>query len=111
MARGAVRSRITVLLLGLMAAVAVPAATQAPPDEKSRAQLTPHGLPLTAQARRDIAQWVLAHPGVSRRDPGHRLAVIRVVVGTTQAASGATRTIVSSVLFDHTAGAARRGAS
>jgi hypothetical protein len=50
----------------------------------------------------------VTHPGVTRQAQGHRLAAIRVTVGSATSPSGEARTIVTAVLFDHTAGEARR---
>jgi hypothetical protein len=65
--------------------------------------------------RSDLLRWALAHPGVTREAPGHRLAGIRVTAAeTTEAsslttnASRTTKTAVTIVLFDHTALEARR---
>jgi hypothetical protein len=65
-------------------------------------------VPLTTEARRDLARWVLAQRSVIQIAPGHRLAAIRVAAATTADASGKARTIVTAVLFDHTALEARR---
>jgi len=100
--------RAAALAIGLLAAGALAAATplhQA--DEKPGAALVPRGLPLGAEARKHILQQVLAHRGVALAAPGHRLTGIRVTVGSADV-SGQTRTIATVVLFDHTAGEARR---
>ena len=101
------KSRSAVLLFALIAsgAVAAPLANQ---DQKPEAAPVQRAIPLTAQARTDVVRWVLAHPGVAQRVPGHRLAGIRVAAGSTTNASGETKTIVTVVLFDHTALEARR---
>jgi hypothetical protein len=106
-ARFAKSGSVAVAALGLIAAgaVAAPADNQ---DEKPAAALVERGIPLTAQARSDILQRVLAHPGVAQAVPGHRLAGIRVTAGSTTNPSGETKTIVTVVLFDHTALEARR---
>jgi hypothetical protein len=98
---------VTVLVLVLIAAGAV-AAQSRKQDEKPSASETERSIPLTGQARQDVLQWVLAHPGVAQRAPGHRLAGIRATARSTTDASGETKTIVTVVLFDHTALEARR---
>jgi hypothetical protein len=106
-ARFAKGGSVAVLALGLIAAGAVAAAQLEKEDEKPGAALVRPGIPLTAQERNDIRQRVLAHPRVAQRAPGHRLAGIHVTAGSTTDASG-EKTIVTVVLFDHTALEARR---
>jgi hypothetical protein len=108
-ARGGARSRAAVLAVGLLVAGTVAAARPSQDaGEKPAAELVPRGLPVGAEARKDLLQRVLAHPGVALRAPGHRLAGIRLTVGTANDTSGPPRAIATVVLFDHTAGAARR---
>jgi hypothetical protein len=76
--------------------------------EKAGAERLVPGFPLGAEMREDIVHRVLTHPGVALRTPAHRLAVIRMTLGTATAASGSTRTVATVVLFDHTTGEARR---
>jgi hypothetical protein len=96
------------LVLGLMAAAPPAAAQPQTPNEKRTGGLIARGLPLADEARTEILRWALAHPAVVRRAPGHRLAGIRVVVGNAATPSGETKTVVTVVLFDHTALEARR---
>jgi hypothetical protein len=57
-------------------------------------------------ADEEIRHRVLTHPALGA--PAHRLAAIRITRGTVTDASGAARRIATVVLFDHTAGEARR---
>jgi hypothetical protein len=63
---------------------------------------------LAENNRADAMQRVLAHPEIVAQARGHRLVAIRSTGSTTVDASGAARTILTVVLFDHTALEARR---
>src|SRR5215211_1391359 len=61
---------------------------------------------LAERDRADAIQRVLAHPEITAG--GHRLVALRSTGSATVDASGAARTILTVVLFDHTALEARR---
>jgi hypothetical protein len=102
------RRRAVIVTVGLIAGASAGAGPRQGPDEKAGAALVPRGLPVSAETRKDILHRVLTHPGVAPRASAHRLAVIRMRLGTTTDASRGTRTIATVILFDHTAGEARR---
>ena len=60
-------------------------------------------VPLSADASAQIAERVLAHPDLPQRDSGHRLAAIRVSAENATAADATASSVVTVVLFDHTA--------
>jgi hypothetical protein len=62
---------------------------------------------LDEQWRKAYFDWVLAHPSISQRARGHRLAGIRVSLEEITDSSKTT-TVATFVLFDHTTGEARR---
>jgi hypothetical protein len=62
---------------------------------------------LNDEWRKAFFDWILAHPAVVQRSRGHRLAGVRVTLEEVTDASK-TETIATFVLFDHTAGEARR---
>jgi hypothetical protein len=64
--------------------------------------------PLAEPDRADAIQRVLTHPEITAQARGHRLVAIRSTASTTVDAAGAARTILTVVLFDHTALEARR---
>ena len=101
------KSVVAVLALGLMAAAAAAAPSQNQDDQSGASRVQPL-VSLSDQARNNIIQWVLAHPDVNRRAPGHRLVAIRVTAGNTRDAAGGTKNIATVVLFDHTALETRR---
>ena len=103
-----IRPCAAVLALGLIGSGAAAAAGPLHDDKNAAAALTARGRPLTAETRKEILRRVLAHPGVTRQAPGHRLAGIRVTVENAKDGAGETRTVATVVLFDHTAGEARR---
>jgi hypothetical protein len=90
----------------LAVSLAVIAAAMAPPvqEGKSNAAAT-HSVALSAAARTRLAARVLAHPDLPQRAQGHRLAAIRV---TAESSTDPANTIVTLVVFDHTALEARR---
>lgn len=65
-----------------------------------------HAVSLSADAGAQLAERVLAHPDLPQR--GHRLAAIRVTAEASVDAGDAATTVVTVVLFDHTALEARR---
>lgn len=95
---------MVVALIG-SARVATAAAGQ---DEKSAGAVVRRVIPLTDEARKDLGGWVLRNPDVAEQAPGHRLVGIRVTAERTSGPSGETKTLVTAVLFDHTALEARR---
>jgi hypothetical protein len=97
-------ARALVSLALMTAAAGSSSAQTAKPDPA----LVQRPIPLTSAARASLAQWVLAHPAVQQSTPGHRLAAIRVTAADATDPAGKTRTIVTAVLFDHTALEARR---
>jgi hypothetical protein len=66
-----------------------------------------HVVPLSAAARAQLGERVLAHPDLPQRGRGHRLAAIRVTAEAVDVRDTPT-TVVTVVLFDHTALEARR---
>jgi hypothetical protein len=94
------------MTLGLIAGARAAAAPLPEPAEKPGAKLLPRGIPLSNQIHKEIIGRVVTHPGVAPRT--HRLSAIRTTLGTATDASGGTTTIATIVLFDHTAGEARR---
>ena len=68
----------------------------------------PASAALAGRDRADAIERVLAHPEITAQAPGHRLVAIRSAGSTRVDASGAARTILTVVLFDHTALEARR---
>jgi hypothetical protein len=62
---------------------------------------------LSAGERSSVIARVLAHPGLASRAAGHRLTGIRATTATVTGTSGESRTILTVVLFDHTALEAR----
>ena len=99
------RNCCTAVLALALAPGAGTARAQHPNEKTGGAQ---HGISLSAQVRRDVVQRVLAHPGITERTRGRRLAAIRVTAGTKIDASGASTTIVTLILFDHSALETRR---
>jgi hypothetical protein len=97
--------------LAAVAIVAIAAAItpQPPPAQggKSNAPQVRQRVPLSADASARLAAHVLAHPDLPQRERGHRLSAIRL---TAEAVGDkdTTRTVVTVVLFDHTALEARR---
>ncbi len=82
------------------------AAAMTPPVQEGKSTAAPtRTVPLAAAARARLAAQVLAHPDLPQRERGHRLAAIRV---TAEDTANAARTVVTVVLFDHTALEARR---
>ena len=92
----------------LIATMAVAGRAVAAQDGKPSAAGTSRSLTLTETERRNAIERVLGHPAVKAGAPGHRLAGIRVTAAMTPGVSGETRTILTVVLFDHTALLARR---
>src|SRR5689334_380006 len=98
-------SRRTAVALTLAAALtlALPAPAQEAKPGGARSSF-----PLTADTRAQLAARVIGHPDLPQHAAGHRLAAIRVTAEQMRDAAGPRRTIVSVVLFDHTALEARR---
>ena len=69
---------------------------------------SPRAVTLSGGERSGAIARVLAHPDVRTRTAGHRLAGIRATTASTTSASGESRTIITLVLFDHTALETRR---
>ena len=92
----------------LVAAAAFAAAPSQNPDEKPERGRVHRSVPATDEARTAILRWAITHPNVVRRAPGHRLTAVRMTLGNVAEPTGRTRTIATIVLFDHTAGEARR---
>jgi hypothetical protein len=105
--RGRIRLCTVSLTLGVIAgAVAEPAT--ADPDAKPAADSVARRITVSPQARRNIVNRVLTHPTLAQQAPAHRLAVIRLTLESATGARGVARTVAVVVLFDHTAGEARR---
>lgn len=104
-ARGAAGVVLAVALIASTRAAAAPAERQ---DDKAAAAIARRAIPLTEQSRRDLTRWVLAHPDVTEQARGHRLVGIRITAASTPERSREPDTIVTVVLFDHTALEARR---
>ena len=99
----------TFLAVSLAACVAAGSPQASPgPDGKARPALVRSVIPLSADARAQLAARVLAHPDLPQRDGGHRLAAIRVIAQQTAGVNGPVQSLVTVVLFDHTALEARR---
>jgi hypothetical protein len=99
-------TRVAVAILAFAAAI-TPQLSPAQ-DGKSDPPRTRHGVPLSADASAQLAERVLAHADLAQRERGHRLAAIRVTAEASVDAAAATTTVVTVVLFDHTALEARR---
>jgi hypothetical protein len=76
--------------------------------DKISAEGTRRSVTLSGDERVSVIARVLAHPGVSGSATGHRLAGIRATATTTTSVSGQSRSIVTVILFDHTALETRR---
>jgi len=105
-------SILRIVGLATLAVVFMPHTSPAQ-DTKSKAPLVRSAVPLSADASAQIAGRVLAHPDLPQRERGHRLAAIRVSAEDTSAAGAAIAgvaptSLVTVVLFDHTALEARR---
>ena len=103
---------LRIIGLATLAAVLSPGPSLAQ-DSKTKPPQVRRVVPLSADSSAQLAGRVLAHPDLPQRERGHRLAAIRVTaeeaasVGVTVA--GATpASVVTVVLFDHTALEARR---
>lgn len=72
-------------------------------DRKAAGDVGQSTVPLTVEARRGLVRWVIAQPAVAQATGGHRLAAVRVAAATVTDSPGKTRTVVTAVLFDHTA--------
>lgn len=93
----------------LAAAMVTIAALQSPvQDGKAAAPRHLTVVSLSADARARIAERVLSHPDLPQRQRGHRLAAIRVTAADIADGGVAVKSVVTVVLFDHTALEARR---
>lgn len=88
-----------VVVLALTLANAIDARGQA---DKITAEGTQRSVTLSGNERISAIGRVLAHPGVNGSASGHRLAGIRAIATTTNV-SGQSRSILTVILFDHTA--------
>lgn len=77
-------------------------------DSKPKAPLVRSVVPLSADASAQVAARVLAHPDLPQRGGGHRLAAIRVNAEEAAEPGDTAKTVITVVLFDHTALEARR---
>jgi hypothetical protein len=77
-------------------------------DGKSNAPRVRSVVPLSPDESAQLAARVLAHPDLPQRESGHRLAAIRVTAERSIDTRDTAKTIVTVVLFDHTALEARR---
>ena len=77
-------------------------------EGKANAPRARYGVPLSAEASTQLGERVLAHPDLPQRQQGHRLVAIRVTAAGGADANDTAGTIVTVVLFDHTALEARR---
>ena len=100
------------LALGWAAVISIPAMAVAGGAAAGQEKPGPPGsrssLPLTETERHSAISRVLAHPAVNEGAAGHRLAGIRAIAATTTGVSGETHTILTVILFDHTALETRR---
>jgi len=88
----------------LVLAIALPAGRAAAGQvEKIGAAGTLRTATLSAGERSSVMARVLAHPDLASRFAGHRLTGIRATTATMTGMSGESRTILTVVLFDHTA--------
>ena len=94
--------------VGLATVAVMTAQTPAVQDSKASAPAIRHTVPLSADARAQLAARVLAHPDLPQRERGHRLAAIRVTAAAAGENGVPGKTVVTVVLFDHTALEARR---
>jgi hypothetical protein len=103
-------SGMSTLLVVCLATFAAAMAPQPSPAQDAKAN-TPrlrHVVPLSVEASAKLAERVLAHPELPQREKGHRLAAIRVTAEDTVDSTDTANTVVTVVLFDHTALEARR---
>lgn len=99
-------TRVAVGIVAIAAAITPqPSPAQ---DGKSNPPRVRHAVPLSADASAQLAGRVLAHPDLPQREQGHRLAAIRVAAEETVHVGDTATTVVTVVLFDHTALEARR---
>jgi hypothetical protein len=96
------------LVVGLVGAAGIVAHAAPIQDGKANVPVVRQAVPLSADARAQLAARVLAHPNLPQRQSGHRLAVIRVTAAGTSDSGAIAKTVVTVVLFDHTALEARR---
>lgn len=98
------------LLAAILVTIAAAITSQASPiqDGKSNPPRVRNVVPLSADASAQLAERVLAHPDLPQREMGHKLAAIRVTAADTGDAGDTAKTVVTIVLFDHTALEARR---
>ena len=96
------------LVAGLAAVAGIVADAVPNQDGKANVPVVRHAVPLSAGVRAQLAARVLSHPNLPQRQSGHRLAVIRVTAADTGDSAAIAKTLVTVVLFDHTALEARR---
>ena len=92
--------RIALVLLASALAAAPARAGQA---EKVGAAGSQRSVTLSGDERSSVIARVLAHPDVAGRAAGHRLTAVRAATATMTGTSGGSRTLLTVVLFDHTA--------
>jgi hypothetical protein len=96
------------LVVGLAGAAGIVVHAAPIQDGKANVPVVRQAVSLSADARAQFAARVLAHPNLPQRQSGHRLAVIRVTAAGTGDSGAIAKTVVTVVLFDHTALEARR---
>jgi len=102
---------VVIPVLALIFAATTTAVTLQPSASQDRKPDSPQArraVSLSPEASAQVADRVLAHPDLPQRQRGHKLAAIRVTVDDMADAGGAATTVVTVVLFDHTALESRR---
>ena len=102
-------SRLLAVAFAVMiTAGAVAAARPQASDKPFDSRVKRRSLEVNEEWRKAFFAWALAHPPITQRARGHRLAGIRLTLQEISDASNRKASIATIVLFDHTASEARQ---